>query len=774
MMTQRFCRMFMIALCGLFFFSFMAVGQNVSVSGTVYENSQSKTIFKVPEGTIRCYLPDDMRSGDRISGMVIAEPDGNSAKERQKNSARMRRYRLNFSDGSKFTMHEADSASVVVQNFSGMDVPDDERFGIALMDDAGNRIAEEKLWLMPVLAGLAGPASVRLARKVIDHSEPVVLLGSTGYEADKGIFITPYISPENPDLFSDPVYLDIITASPGKRVYDMPEGMTGLYNLFVENGDGEAEFIDLISVGMIQASINKANLRRNETAVLEVAVFGLADAPYEPVRLQLDNQTPGIIRFPEGVRRDIDPGDAGTRVETADGAGWVIEQEVIGVVPGNFIIDATLVAPPASFENGIQPFIESIHADEEIFNSAVVALKEDIDHFIRSGIDDDLSGYLSDVKDHLVPADTFQSLDEAAAYTINLFNPLVSKSQGSLFFQRLNALGNILPGISKHATQVQPAHPVNNYAGRFIEDDQLLLVNPECRIELLDYLQAVKDENGSYTIQIFNGENYENFPGVSLKEVHTGRAVLPGQKAEIEPPTGRVGALPGKKKTDLKPPTGRKVPDAPGSQAEARRRASGRSGQDSLSSQADHLGRTSGRSGVKSPGGESQKAGSALGKAVAKGAAEAGRQNIDTEENPGTVADALAKKESGNDKAVEDQEAKSEKTPLPPAASVTKATWFKDDKGREYLFYKDAECHALSKDSESSCSEEYTYVGNKRDKPTGNYMKWVWKGVNGCRKGEGFCTQMKQITSIKYVYDDKNCDRLTAIETYERYSCPLP
>lgn len=40
--------------------------------------------FNVPEGKITIYLPDDIRSGDIISGTVSAEPGGKNAKQVQK------------------------------------------------------------------------------------------------------------------------------------------------------------------------------------------------------------------------------------------------------------------------------------------------------------------------------------------------------------------------------------------------------------------------------------------------------------------------------------------------------------------------------------------------------------------------------------------------------------------------------------------------------------------------------------------------------------------
>jgi len=50
--------------------------------------------FTTPAGVVRVYLPDDMRSGDTISGSVVAEPNGQTDEERAMNRKALNSYQL--------------------------------------------------------------------------------------------------------------------------------------------------------------------------------------------------------------------------------------------------------------------------------------------------------------------------------------------------------------------------------------------------------------------------------------------------------------------------------------------------------------------------------------------------------------------------------------------------------------------------------------------------------------------------------------------------------
>ena len=57
--------------------SFTISAQTVVIKGVVKED------FRVKEGKISVYLPDDIRPGDMISGTVLAESSGRNEKEKK-------------------------------------------------------------------------------------------------------------------------------------------------------------------------------------------------------------------------------------------------------------------------------------------------------------------------------------------------------------------------------------------------------------------------------------------------------------------------------------------------------------------------------------------------------------------------------------------------------------------------------------------------------------------------------------------------------------------
>lgn len=110
-----------------------------------------------------------------------------------------------------------------------------------------------------------------------------------------------------------------------------------------------------------------------------------------------------------------------------------------------------------------------------------------------------------------------------------------------------------------------------------------------------------------------------------------------------------------------------------------------------------------------------------------------------------------------------------------------KGTDFEDKEGRKYRFFKGAECKVLyslgNEGKFGDCQPQLgegvrnEATGKYEYKPTGKFSKWNHQPTKRCIKGTGFCTEMMQITSTEMVYEDKDCERLIEIKTYEGYLC---
>ena len=145
------------------------------------------------------------------------------------------------------------------------------------------------------------------------------------------------------------------------------------------------------------------------------------------------------------------------------------------------------------------------------------------------------------------------------------------------------------------------------------------------------------------------------------------------------------------------------------------------------------------------------------------------------------------------DSESEDAEAKNENNEIPNKDSTeesetevdnvsrddfpTESTDFKDSKGKEYKFYKNAECKLLFKPKNNgNCNIKFDEVknektGKKEWKFLGRYSKFIAQDYKVCLKGTGFCTEMNQIISTEMIYEDEDCKRLVEVVTREGFLC---
>jgi hypothetical protein len=81
------------AMLCLFVFVMCAAGQSPGTTAPVMDSASLQTdrgmttvTFNVAAGRLKVFLPDEIRSGDTISGMVVAEPAGGDEAEKEKNT----------------------------------------------------------------------------------------------------------------------------------------------------------------------------------------------------------------------------------------------------------------------------------------------------------------------------------------------------------------------------------------------------------------------------------------------------------------------------------------------------------------------------------------------------------------------------------------------------------------------------------------------------------------------------------------------------------------
>lgn len=734
----------------LFFMPGFVLSQNKTIEGTVYENHTSKTTTLTRDGTIHIYLPDDAAQGDVVNGTVVARPEGKTPAEKRKSLERLMQYALVLPDGSRVSFSQEDPGGPLMGFITGMKIPAVDKMRLEVVSDRNRAVSNPELSVLPAaFHQIPVPEQLSLAKKVLVSNEPMVLLKSSSMDENVAIKLTRFQSVTSPENFKDAINLMPLTSSPRKAVYSFPTGLTGVYNVYVEHPDGDTDRIDLVYIADIQASIGKGNLMRGEVTQLEIEVNGLEECPFRPVRLEIRNHSPSVIQLAEGNYQMIDLEELRAEEGSISSDPNCIVQDVVGEKPGRYLINTVLHAPPAAYENMIEPFVENITSNEE-FDRVVEAFQEDISQFsFLVPENKPLNTYLSLISGLTRYSSGYQSLAHAKSALVNLTYPIRNFTGNLAFISRLNHTRKLFSNIAANENVMQYIHPLHQYAGEFHPETLELVVamDEDQGEKLLAYLGVIRQDNGKYSFLLPDGEQMVQYSDVEVVQIRPDRLrqMANGSGSQLPGSEGRPDARPLKS--------------------------------DSISSAgAEAKGSGSPNQNDKKPGSEGQDVASSLagkdpGQSQGKSAAESIREGL-AKVSSETRATSAGEK-AGDSKVKTGSDGAESKENDDKKVIAGKGLYFEDERGRPYFFYKDAECKPLLKGSETGCTEEKDFTEDRNGKPTGRFNKWVWKDSNACFTGSGFCTAMKQIGSIQYIYEDKNCDRLIEIVTFDRFNCPL-
>ena len=648
-----------IALFGMFqtiLFTWCVVGfaQSATVTGVVYENNQSKVSFKTPNGKITIYLPDDMAAGDVITGRVIDEPSGKNEKEQIKNLKSLLQYKLTTPDGMPIETMSMNNP--VTKPFK---VSTTNNLVIELRDKDNKTVDKTQVPTLPLIpVPTAANTSCTLAKKVIANTEPLVLLQSSPtVGAAPQVTLKPYynvpVFGKTPTSYS----LEVIAESPRKIIYALPKNISGMFNVCIQSSQNKSKKTDLINIVDINASIGKTNLLKGEKTQLTVRVTGLEGCPYRPVQLEISNNTTSVIQLQNGNQQLI---PINTPLVVDLHQPFTTDQNVIGQIPGNFIINTTLHAPVSAYANPVQPYLAEIKTPDQ-FNLNMKALEQDINNYLTTNA----APYLQQVKEQLPKVTDIAELDKAKSQVSNMLNPLCSTGNQNAFLNNMNELNKFHPGLAAETKIPQAVHPLHDLAGEFDATTKILKIKNDSKESLLQYLGAKKSANGNYSFALSNGIKMVTYNNISI-------VIDPNQQDSACIDDGLTVPAKEEKKDEPVPP----------------------------------------KDTIKTGG-------------------------IDW-------------------------------------ADVT--TRFTDSTGRKYRFYKNAECKILDNGFNIECKPQRIGAWDPvakvyKDTATGKFERWEFQPHGGCLKGSGFCTEMMQIRSVQFLYDDKDCKRLIEVIKYEGFSC---
>ncbi len=236
--------------------------------------------FTVKEGKIIVSLPDDMRQGDIISGTVIAEPSGNNEKEKNRNAALLRTYKV--------------SAGTIVTSVSDQRQP--IKFNIAeskpaflvLSDSRNNTI--NSLPVSLINDPSPSPSAITMPTHVMTESSFLITGPFDGDIATTKCRI-------------DGKEMEILAESPRQTIVTMPLVPSGAHTITIEEkGIGTNEKIS--AVNMALSSPKTMGLFEGEKTTITVEITGLQDLPSDAT-LTVTNLSASTVILSGGITQVI-------------------------------------------------------------------------------------------------------------------------------------------------------------------------------------------------------------------------------------------------------------------------------------------------------------------------------------------------------------------------------------------------------------------------------------------------------------------------------------
>ncbi len=284
--------------------------------------------IKTAKGSVHVTLPDDIRAGDTITGTVVEDiktVEGEVVTVNGKDHL--------LSNG-KLTFSVPQGASTIP---------------LVLKSAAGKHIGSAVVSINKNFSGniptqLSGFAPPRLGQAGRDLSIPGSFDGSAA----------------NTSVNAGGRKLPVIAESPRQAVVGIPaDTPAGPCDLTVKEGSGNSRTTKF-NVVSLQLKADKLNLMKGENTSLHIFVTGLEGLKDNSgsIKLRVENVTPQVVSLTSSPLYQSN-GNAGampTRsVSTNGGNEMTFTEQLTGVAPGNFKINAILFSPPAGGNGGFDP-----------------------------------------------------------------------------------------------------------------------------------------------------------------------------------------------------------------------------------------------------------------------------------------------------------------------------------------------------------------------------------------------------------------------------------
>lgn len=266
---------------------FLLVPASITWAQTISSQKGLTTaIFPTQNGTVKIYLPDDIRPGDIISGSVIIEPAGKNAKQVEKSIAEIRKYQLKIDE----QIYHFEKWNIVPDKPIEFDwlvhLDRTANCPIELLNVGGLKPMQLTYQFMQPKADRANKNPGCIIPSHALQGNPFRISGS--FDGD--------ISNTSCTLNNQP--LQILAESPRQCIITYPQDATGIRNLSVKENDEEKCSRPVSGVDM-EISTGDLNLKKGQNTFIDVKITGLQNLPDKAV-LTITNITPSVVTMTNG------------------------------------------------------------------------------------------------------------------------------------------------------------------------------------------------------------------------------------------------------------------------------------------------------------------------------------------------------------------------------------------------------------------------------------------------------------------------------------------
>ncbi len=303
---------------------FILIGKQTFSQTISSQKGLTTVVFNNPQGVIKIFLPDDMRSGDIISGRIIFSPAGNTAKQKQKAMDVLLKNKISIGNnaGPNLSVQQlSKSSSDKIQTFKNIKVS--FPFFLSLTDDKNKIISTE-----------VKPAELQNNIELLGCTMPTHALTGSPLRIN-GPFDG---NASNTNCMLDKKYLEILAESPRQCIVQYPEVVTGNNTLSIQENN-HLKCTQQISTVKMNITAGRLNLLKEEKTTINVVISGL-EGLKEPATLTIENQTKEIILL-EGGDNQVIVFAAGIKKDSI----YKKEMNVQSIKGGNFSVNYNLDLP---------------------------------------------------------------------------------------------------------------------------------------------------------------------------------------------------------------------------------------------------------------------------------------------------------------------------------------------------------------------------------------------------------------------------------------------